>query len=174
MRINEDFRDTYNLLDGRKVELRLVRPGDEDAFIEGLIRCSDRTIYNRFMGTKPRFSAAELHYLTHCDINDHVGIIGLLEEELVAVGRAVRYKHRPDAADFGIIVRDEFQKHGLGKYLLELLVEALRERDIRFLCGEMFATNAAMFRIVDDFPFLTDWILDGSTASFEVDLSSRK
>jgi GNAT superfamily N-acetyltransferase len=93
---------------------------------------------------------------------------------LIAVGRAVRYQHRLDAADFGIIVRDDFQRNGIGKYLLDLLVLAVREREVKFLCGEMFRNNAPMFRVIDDLPYVTDWVLDGATASFEIDLTSPK
>lgn len=151
-----------------------MQPGDEVAFIDGLIQCSDRTIYNRFMGAKPQFSSAELKYLTQCDMENHVAIVGFRGESLVAVGRAIRYKHRYNAADFGIIVRDDFQRNGLGKHLLDLLILAMEERGIVYLCGEMFATNSSMFRLIDDLEYVTDWILDGATASFEIDLNSRK
>lgn len=174
MDISEDFAEEFWLRDGRAVGFRLVRPTDKPAFVRGLKLCSDETLYNRFMGAKPRFSDAELTYLTECDGWDHIAVVGFHEVDMVAVGRAIRYKSRPEAADFGVIVADSFQKNGIGSFVLGLLMKAAAERGIVFLCGEMFSTNSAMFRVVDDLPFQTTWILDGSVASFEIDLSSPK
>lgn len=156
------------------MDFRLVRPSDASAFVAGLKRCSERTLYNRFLGTKPRFSDAELQYLTECDPEHHVAIVGFREVNLVSVGRMVRYTHRPDAADFGLIVEDSCQGLGIGRYLMGQLVEAAKEREIKYLGGELFATNSAMFNLVDTLPFFTDWVLQGPTACFEIDLQSPK
>lgn len=172
--IGPGFKETLVLADGGEVQLRLVAETDGPAFVAGLELCSDRTIYNRFMGTKPRFSDSELRYLTRVDPDHHVAIVGFQTGKLVAVGRMVRYAHRADAADFGLIVADAWQGNGLGKHLLNRLTDAAKERGISYLCGEMFATNTAMFALVDGHPYYTDWILDGSTASFEIDLRSPK
>lgn len=174
MKFSDIYQEDYTLSSGEKVSFRLVRPDDKPAFVSGLELCSPLTIYNRFMGAKPRFSESDLKYLTEADPADHVAIVGFRESDLVAVGRAIRYARRPDAADFGLIVADCCQRQGLGAFLLKRLAEALAERDIRYMCGEMFSTNSAMFRVVDDLPFITDWVLDGSVASFEIDLSTPK
>jgi ribosomal protein S18 acetylase RimI-like enzyme len=171
---SDNYQEDYTLASGETVRFRLVRPDDKPAFVSGLELCSPLTIYNRFMGAKPRFSESDLKYLTEADPVDHVAIVGFRDSDLVAVGRAIRYARRPDAADFGLIVADCCQRQGIGAFLLNRLVEALTERNIRYMCGEMFSTNSAMFRVVDDLPYITDWVLDGSVASFEIDLSSPK
>ena len=174
MRYTPNYDSNFLTKDGRNVHLRLVRPSDKSAFIDGLNKCSDRTIYNRFLGTKPKFSQGELEYLTTCDPEDHVALVGFFDNELVAVARFIRFSHRPNAADFGLIIRDDFQRVGLGKYILSELISAAIELKLVYLCGEMFATNSAMFNLVDCLPFTTDWLLDGSIAQFEVDLTSEK
>jgi len=173
MRIDEDFLEEYGLADGRKVFLRLVRPGDKASFVESLNICSQKTLYNRFMGSKPKFTEAELKYLTECDFENHVAIVGFCDGQLVAVGRAVRYRGRPRVADVGIIIADAYQRFGLGTYLLGLLMIAMIERGVLVLCGEMFSSNNAMFRVIDAVPFDVTWELDGSVASFEIDLTSN-
>ncbi|MFM9874585.1 MAG: N-acetyltransferase family protein [Fimbriimonadaceae bacterium] len=171
MEFSESFREVFSLPDGREIVLRPVVPGDKARFVAGLKKCSERTIYNRFLGSKPRFSPGELIYLTECDPLNHVAIVGIHGEELVAVGRVIRYKDRSDAADIGIIVEDTFQRNGIGPYLLSLLLRAAVERGIVMLCGDMFASNHAMFRVIDELPFNVSWSLEGSIVHFEIDLT---
>lgn len=171
MTFSDSFQEEFSLADGREVLLRAVEPGDKERFVNGLARCSEKTIYNRFLGSKPKFSDAELVYLTECDPWNHIAIVGIYQDQLVAVGRAIRYVGRPEAADIGIIVEDSFQRNGIGPYLLSLLMRAAIEREIEVLCGEMFAVNAAMFRVVDDVPFSVKWELEGAFARFEIQLS---
>jgi RimJ/RimL family protein N-acetyltransferase len=172
MKIDNDFSEKFELADGRTVLLRLIRPEDKDGLAESLSICSQPTLYNRFMGSKPKFTDAELKYLTECDSRNHVAFVGLIDGQIVAVGRAIRYGNRPTAADIGIIVADAFQGKGIGSYILGLLMIAMIERGVAVLCGNMFSTNNAMFRVIDAVPFSVVWELDGALASFEIDLTS--
>lgn len=179
MKFDAGYQEVLKAKDGTEFRLRLVRAGDKPLFVEGLGRCSPLTLYNRFMSVKREFSEGELRYLTEVDPVDHVGILALRGpvdggvesgEHLCGVARAVRYRHRADAADFGLIVSDEYQGVGLGRRMLERLAEACQERGIRYLCGEMYAANSAMFHLVDTFPKPTEWLLMGSVATLEMDL----
>ncbi len=173
MKIDRDFSEEYALADGRVVSLRLVQPEDKQSFVESLNICSHQTLYNRFMGSKPKFSENELRYLTEVDQRHHVAIVGFHDGNLMAVGRAIRYMSQPQIADVGIIIADAYQRNGIGSYLLGLLMIAMIERNVYQLCGEMFSVNNAMFRVVDEVPFDVKWRLDGSVANFEIDLTSN-
>ncbi|QYK53762.1 MAG: GNAT family N-acetyltransferase [Fimbriimonadaceae bacterium] len=174
MTLDENYNEKYKTPDGREVTLRLVRPDDKLAFVIGLEECSPQTIYNRFMGAKPRFTRAELEYLTECDHQNHLAIVAFHGDLLIGVARAIRYKDRPEAADFGLIVADCFQRQGVGRKLLNRLIEGVSERNIQYLCAEMFATNNRVFAMIDDLVYVTDWIRIGSTVSFEIDLTTKR
>lgn len=174
MNLDEGYSEKYRTPDGREVTFRLVRPKDKLAFVIGLEECSPQTIYSRFMGAKPRFTRLELEYLTECDHQNHLAVVAFHGDLLVGVARAVRYKNRPEAADFGLIVADCFQRQGVGRKMLSRLIEGVAERNIQYLCAEMFATNTRVFALIDDLPFVTDWIRVGSTVSFEIDLTAKQ
>ncbi len=171
--IDEQYSELYKLADGREVTLRLVQPEDKLAFVTGLEECSPTTIYNRFMGAKPRFTRDELKYLTECDHLNHLAVVAFEEDRLVGVARAIRYRDRLDAADFGLIVADCCQRQGIGRKLLQLIIDGMIERNVKFLCGEMFASNNRVFAMIDDLEYPTDWIRVGSTVSFEIDFSEK-
>lgn len=172
MKFDAQYQETVLGKDGTSFDLRLVRAEDKDLFVEGLSRCSPLTLYNRFLSPKPKFSAAELKYLTECHPKNHVAIIALHEGLLAGVARAVRYVDHPDSADFGMIVSDEFQGIGLGRILLDRLFRASKEHGVDYFEGEMFATNHHMFNLIDTMPVQTEWLLAGQTVSMVIDLAS--
>lgn len=172
MKFDAQYQETVTAKDGTTFDLRLVRAEDKDLFVEGLSRCSPLTLYNRFLSPKPKFSAAELKYLTECNPQNHVAIVALHDGLLAGVARAVRYVDHPDSADFGMIVSDEFQGVGLGRILLDRLFRACKRYGVDYFEGEMFATNNHMFNLIDTMPVQTEWLLAGQTVSLVIDLST--
>ena len=70
-------------------------------------------------------------HLTDIDGDNHFALIATERDRpdrLVAVARFVRYHNRPTEAEFAITVHDPYQGQGIGRRLLELLVEAARHR----------------------------------------------
>src|SRR5689334_19426394 len=106
----------YRLANGLQVWIRSIRPDDAPALQEGLQRLSAETIQRRFLAAKPRFTSAELRYLTEVDGHDHIALvaIALPERRLVAVARCVRDHDDPQTADWAIVVGDPFQRLSLG------------------------------------------------------------
>jgi hypothetical protein len=66
----------------------------------------------------------------------------------VGVARFVRLADRPASADFAVTVIDDWQRKGLGRFLLTRLIAAARERGIERLESSVLATNAAMRHII--------------------------
>lgn len=165
MRFDDQFTDEIFATDGRVIALRFIRPSDKSALELGLKQCSERSIYHRFLGAKPKFTQAELRYLTEVDSTNHVAIVGFCDGQLMAVARAILLPGG-EAADLALIVADCFQGQGIGGLLLGLLIRAVLERGVFVVCGEMFATNGPMFHLIDELPFATEWNLDGSVVSF--------
>jgi GNAT superfamily N-acetyltransferase len=92
-----------------------------------------------------------LSYLTEIDGNNHFALIATerdLPDRLVAVARFVRYHDHPTEAEFAITVHDPYQGQGIGRRLLELLVEAARERGITRLRALIQSDNDPMTRLL--------------------------
>jgi GNAT superfamily N-acetyltransferase len=147
---------TATLSDGTRVVLRPIGPGDAPTLAAGLGRLSPASVHARFFTAKPRFTAAELRYLTEVDMVDHVALVAALEDEpdgLVAVGRFVRDRTtgRGDGAEIAVTVCDALQGRGLGRALGLALAGHARARGITRFTATMLPDNAAalaLFRTI--------------------------
>jgi len=131
--------------------IRQIEPGDKEALVEGLRRLSDESIRRRFLAAKPRFTAAELRYLTEVDGRNHIALVAELDGELVAVARCVRLPDRPDTAEMAIVVGDPFQGQGLGRALTLALADAAVAVGIRRFAATMLGDNEAARRLMRTF-----------------------
>jgi len=115
------------------VRIRPIRPEDKALLSWGLTHLSEATIQRRFLTPKPRFTAAELRYLTEVDGHDHVALVAIDGDgDLVGVGRFVRLED-PAEAEIAIVIADPLQGQGLGTRMgYELVEEALRHGIERF------------------------------------------
>src|SRR5436305_4626748 len=101
---------------------------------EGLAHLSEESRRLRFLGAKPRFTGAELRYLTEVDGCDHYALVAQLADDplaIVAVARFVRLAGDRSAAEVAIVVTDSLQRRRLGTQLARMLGEAARRRGIR-------------------------------------------
>ena len=125
-----------------------MRPSDKQMLLDGFEHLSPDSRYARFMAPKSTLSGRELAYLTEVDGIDHFAI-GAIRKHLVSkpegVGSArfVRLSDRPDTAEPAVTVLDDFHGKGLGAIMLQRLIEAAWERDIRWFCTELLADNTA-------------------------------
>jgi GNAT superfamily N-acetyltransferase len=144
----------YQLPSGPRVLIRPIEPGDKDRLVTGLRRLSDESIRKRFLAAKPRFSSAELRYLTEVDGFNHIALVAVLEDHpntLVAVARCVRLPDRPATAEMAIVVGDPWQNQGLGRALATALADAARATGIRRFAATMLGDNAAARRLMRTF-----------------------
>jgi len=153
-RFDDSYDETVTLSDGQRVHLRLIRPSDKELLSAGFERLSPDSRYARFMAPKARLSERELRYLTEVDGVDHFAM-GAVRRHLVSpdegVGSArfVRVAGEPDTAEPAVTVIDSFQGKGLGSILLQRLIEAAWERDIRWFRSELLAENKASKRMME-------------------------
>lgn len=153
-RYDRSYEETAVLSDGQRVLLRLMRPTDKQLLREGFARLSPDSRYARFMAPKARLTEGELDYLTNVDGVDHFAM-GAIRRHLMSSpegagsARFVRLRDKPDTAEPAITVVDDYQGKGLGSILLQRLIEAAWERDIRWFCTELLAENTASKRMME-------------------------
>lgn len=144
------IREPLTLRDGRRVMLRPIRSEDADLLIDLHNRTSPETQYLRFFGAKPRLTRAEAEYLAGVDYDLRFAIVATAdedgEEHIVAVGRFDIVE--PATAEAAVVVRDDYQRQGLGTALLERMVEVARGRGVRTFAGEILAENERMIRLL--------------------------
>jgi RimJ/RimL family protein N-acetyltransferase len=138
------------LRDGTSVGLRPIRPSDAALLSAGLARLSPESARRRFLTPKPRLSGAELRYLTEVDQVDHVALVAVPADDpaaLVGVGRWVRDREHPDAAEVAVVVCDDRQGQGLGTVLGLALADAARARGVTRFTATMLPENVPARRL---------------------------
>ena len=111
---------------------------------------SPRSARLRFLAPKNRFSQAELRYLTEVDHVDHYALIAVLADDsttMAGVGRWVRDREHPDAAEVAVVVGDCHQGQGLGTTLGTALGDGARALGIRRFTATMLTENTAAQRL---------------------------
>ena len=153
-RYDESYEETVHLSDGQRIHLRPMRPSDKQMLLDGFEHLSPDSRYARFMAPKSTLSERELRYLTQVDGINHFAI-GAIRRHLVSkpegVGSArfVRLSDQPDTAEPAVTVLDDFHGKGLGSIMLQRLIEAAWERDVRWFCTELLADNTASRRMIE-------------------------
>jgi protein lysine acetyltransferase len=161
---------------GTRVEIRPIEPGDKEKLVAGLHQLSAESIRKRFLAAKPRFTSAELRYLTEVDGFNHIALVAVLEadpEQLVAVARCVRLPDRPTTAEMAIVVGDPWQNQGLGRALATALADAARAVGIRRFAATMLGDNEAARRLMRTFALrLQEGLLSGGVREVLVEFAA--
>jgi RimJ/RimL family protein N-acetyltransferase len=131
--------------------IRPIEPGDKERLVNGLRQLSEESIRKRFLAAKPRFTKAELRYLTEVDGINHIALVALEDDQLVAVARCVRLPDRPGTAEMAIVVGDPWQGQGLGTALTHALADAAVAVGIRRFAATMLGDNEAARRLMRTF-----------------------
>jgi protein lysine acetyltransferase len=140
----------HRLANGQQVLIRPIAPDDKWRLQEGLKRLSFETVRRRFLAAKPRFSSAELRYLTEVDGVNHLALVAISATtgNLVAVARAVRLPEDPETAEWAIVVADPLQGLGLGTRLIGALVDEARAVGIHRFSALTSGENQAVARLL--------------------------
>jgi RimJ/RimL family protein N-acetyltransferase len=140
------------LPDGAPILIRPIRADDKRMLENGLRHLSEESVQRRFLTPKSSFSRAELRYLTEVDGRDHVALVvespAPPARRLIAVGRFVRLKDDPEAAEVAVVVADSWQGRRVGSTLAELLAKRAREVGIRRFTAAMSGDNVPAHRLM--------------------------
>ena len=68
----------------------------------------------------------------------------------------VRYVTNPDgeSCEFALVVADEWQRHGLGRRMMQLLIDVARARGLREMIGHVLAENRGMLGLAESLGFV--------------------
>jgi RimJ/RimL family protein N-acetyltransferase len=147
-----NFRLDFNWKTKHPLRVGSVLPVNALQIANGLKDMSPESIRNRFLGSKKEFSQKELEYLTHLDGLNHYAI-GIEEQDRphrgVAIVRLVRSSEDPKQAEIAISMIDEYQKMGLGVFLLNLITLAAIERKIERLSFTFLPQNEGIIRLIN-------------------------
>jgi acetyltransferase len=125
----------------------------EQAFVR---RLSPASRYFRFMGALRELTPAMLVRFTQIDYDREMAFVAVRRDNTgeTEIGVA-RYISNPDgtSCEFAIVVDDAFQRRGLGRIMMQRLIEVARARGLATMTGYIVTDNDGMLKLCSGLGF---------------------
>ena len=142
---------------GQKVNLRLIQKDDTALLVDLFHRLSPESkrlrfhLYTTKLPEERVWQAAEA--LSDLDPQRQAAIVATVieldgQEHAVGVARFARSSATSNEAEVAIVVRDDFQRKGLGKHLLIVLADKAREMGIEYFTAWVMSENIRLMKLI--------------------------
>jgi acyl-CoA hydrolase len=136
------------LRDGRRVLVRPIRMSDEEPLQQLLYDLSHESRYLRFMCHKSAHPHEEMRKLVDSDYDASMALVTCdpASGDLIAMAR---YDLDPGTglAEIAFVVRDDWQRRGLGTCLMRRMVEIGRARGVKGFSADVLPGNMGMMLV---------------------------
>ncbi len=165
------------LKDQSHVLLRPIRPEDEPAHKQFVLKVSDEDRYKRFFADVGELGHEELARMTQIDYDREMAFVavgqdGAFSQQILGVVRAISNPDLSDA-EFAILVRSDLKGLGLGKLMMEKIVRYARERGIGQLSGMTMPSNRGMINLAKRLGFKIDIQLEDGVVNMELPCANQ-
>ena len=142
------------LKDGTHVLLRPIKPEDDALYPEFVASIAPQDSRHRFFSAIRELSDQRIHELTHLDYERAMAFIAFDEANCRMLG-VVRLHLDADrrAGEFAVIVRSAFKGHGLGRMLMQRMIEYARLIGLTRVHGQVLSENTTMLRMCGELGF---------------------
>jgi GNAT superfamily N-acetyltransferase len=144
---------------GLEIFLRPVKISDEPLLKEFFYRCSDESLYRRFMSMLKGLPHERLQEFAVVDYTEDMVILAVIKEseekeEVIGVGQ-YNVDETTHMGDIAFAVRDEYQGHGVGTELIKYLTRLARKQGLLGFTADVLFDNVSMLRVFDKMGFDT-------------------
>jgi acetyltransferase len=151
----------WTMKDGTPVILRPIRPEDEPLMVKFHGALSERSVFLRYFQwskLSQRVAHDRLRRICFIDYDREMALVAdhtspdTGEHEILAVGRLSRL-HGRSTAEMALLVRDQYQRHGLGIELLRRLIQVARDEHLGSMQAYLLRENIEMRGLVEKLGF---------------------
>ena len=144
------YRRTIQAKSGQEIHLRPIRPEDEPMELEMVNRLSKESLYFRFFGYVPKMTHELMTRFTQIDYDREMAIIALIKkdgkEEMIGVVRIIADPWG-EAAEYAILIADEWQGQRLGSQMTDYIIEIGREMKLKTIYATVLSSNKGMLTL---------------------------
>lgn len=165
------YESWLKLKNGRSVFLRPILQADECLILDLFNKLYLDSIYLRFLTHLHALPEGLLFQLTHIDYNKQFALVAVTQEDgkdsIIAVAR-YGYDPKEKITDFAVVVRDDWQKCGLGKSLLLKIFAIGKEHGISSFVSIIDSTNHIMKHILRELGYPVNYSYRNGSTQAEV------
>ena len=167
-----DQEEYFVMHDGREALLRPILPEDEPNHHVFIAKLTSEDARFRFFGMVHELPHTEMARLTQIDYDREMAFIG--EVILADGGRetlgVVRTIADPDneKAEFAIVIRSDLKRSGLGKRLMQKMIDYCRSRGTKAIVGQVLKDNTRMLGFIEHLGFHPVRSIDGDIVEVEL------
>jgi acyl-CoA hydrolase len=174
VRYPEELERYDTLKDGTQIFFRPVKPTDEPALSEMLYSLSAQSVRTRYFTHTMTFPHKAVQKLANIDYLNDLAIVGAVPspagEEIVAIAQYF-LDPKTQLAEVAFIVQDEWQKKGMGTYLLDYLAQIARQRGVKSFYAKVLPVNRPMLAIFHNSGYRVNTEFDGEAYNITFDLT---
>ncbi|MBX7065815.1 MAG: bifunctional acetate--CoA ligase family protein/GNAT family N-acetyltransferase [Parachlamydiales bacterium] len=149
------YMESWNLKDGTPVTIRPIRPEDEPLMVQFHKDLSQETVRQRYLKSINYDDRVAHNRLLRICFNDYDREIALLvekEQEILGVIRLTKIPGTKDAT-FALTVKDRWQNKGIGRKLMQKILDAAQEEKVERIIAYMLDENKEMQSLCKRFGF---------------------
>jgi acetyltransferase len=142
-------------LDGQRIRIRPIKASDAARLTEMVDLCTPQDVHLRFVGGMRHLPENLVVRLTQLDYDRQMAFAA--EDRAGAFLGVGRLACDPDGrrGEFALMVRSDAQRRGLGRRLLETVLDYARSRGLDEVWGDVAHDNARMLRLAQQLGFTT-------------------
>ncbi len=138
------------LADGKQITIRPIRPEDEPQVVDFCTGLSQETVYLRFFQSisyQSLISHERLARICFVDYDQEIALVASYrhpdtnEREILAIARLSRIHGNTEQAELGLLVKDNYQRQGLGTLLGQSLIEIAEKEGIKTIIADILPRN---------------------------------
>ncbi|CAH8228265.1 bifunctional acetate--CoA ligase family protein/GNAT family N-acetyltransferase [Vibrio aestuarianus] len=162
-----ELEERVTLRDNSVVMLRPILPEDEPQHAEFIHNVSKEDLYKRFFSDVGEFNHEALANFTQIDYDREMAFVAVDnsdgETKIIGVSRALINPENTDA-EFAILIRSDLKGKGLGKILLQKVIDYCRLKGTVQISGMTMPTNRGMLTLAQKLGFEVDIHFEDGTA----------
>ncbi len=133
------------------MRFRRVGAADEPLVVAAIHSSSRETLLHRFFSPIRSVTPELLRQMLVLDPTRETCFVGVTESEntarIVCGARYVKLP-KPDAAEIALTVHDDFQRRGLGTFMMRLLARLAQVENLQWFEAEVLSTNDKMLQLL--------------------------
>ncbi len=152
-------KETYDFIDGNSsIEFRTIDYTNNPLVMvqEFFYSLSDESMYQRFISVRMYMPHEMLQDFVVIDYAQKMAILAVLgesgKETIAGIGQCSLNRDMA-AADIALVVKDRYQKHGIGSELFSYLTHLARRKGLLGFTAEVLRGNQNVFKISDKMVF---------------------